>query len=72
MKYAFPRRREEHLYKKKMLNPEDLNMSVDLIKLKKESMRLDKERSLADSSVFKNPINQDLNGNTFSKMESVQ
>ena len=57
MKYAFPRRREEHLYKKKMLNPEDLNMSVDLIKLKKESMRLDKERSLADSSVFKNPIN---------------
>ena len=34
MKYAFPRRREEHLYKKKMLNPEDLNMSVDLIKLK--------------------------------------
>ena len=72
MKYAFPRRREEHLYKKKLLNPEDFNMSVDLIKLKKESMRLDKEKSIANSSVFKNPFNQDLDGNTFSKMDSVQ
>ena len=72
MKYAFPRRREEHLYKKKLLNPEDFNMSVDLIRLKKESLRLDKEKSIANSSVFKNHINQDLDGNTFSKMESVQ
>jgi len=35
MKYAFPRQREAYVYKKQFLGPEALNLSVDLIKLKR-------------------------------------
>ena len=31
MQYAFPRQREAYLYKKKLLPPEELNRSVDLM-----------------------------------------
>ena len=34
MRFAYPRQRETHLYKKKLLPEEALNMSVDLFKLK--------------------------------------
>ena len=44
MKYAYPRQREAYLYKKKLLPPEDLNMSVDLIKMKREASRREMER----------------------------
>lgn len=44
MRYAFPRQREEYLYKKKLLPPGALNMSVDLLKMKKESLRLEMEK----------------------------
>ena len=44
MRYAFPRHREEYLYKKKLLPPGALNMSVDLLKLKKESLRVEMEK----------------------------
>ena len=43
MRYAFPRQREAYLYRKRLLPPERFNISVDLLKLKKESMRLDQE-----------------------------
>ena len=42
--YAYPRQREAYLYKKKLLPPEALNMSVDLIKMKREASRRDMER----------------------------
>ena len=44
VKYAYPRQREAYLYKKKLLPPEDLNMSVDLIKMKREASRREMER----------------------------
>ena len=50
MRFAYPRQRETHIYKKKMLSPEDLNQSVDLLKLKQESMRLDREKSIAENA----------------------
>ena len=39
MRYAYPRQREEHVYKKKLLPEKDHNASVDLVALKKESKR---------------------------------
>ena len=39
MKYAFPRQREAHEYKKKVLLPEEMNASVDLLSLKRYSIR---------------------------------
>ena len=36
MRYAYPRQRETYMYKKKLLPPSALNMSVDLLSLKKE------------------------------------
>ena len=41
MRFAYPRMRETYHYKKKLLPPEAYNMSVDLLKLKKESKRID-------------------------------
>ena len=35
MKYAFPRQREAYVFKKELLGPDNLNMSVDLVKLKR-------------------------------------
>ena len=49
MRFAYPRQLETHVYKKKLLKPDELNMSVDLFRLKQESMRLDKETSLFKS-----------------------
>ena len=34
LRFAYPRQREAYIYKKKMLSPQDMNMSVDLFKLK--------------------------------------
>jgi len=31
MRFAFPRQRETHLYKKKLLDPEEQNTSVDIL-----------------------------------------
>lgn len=45
MKFAFPRQREAHQIKKKVLLPEDMNASVDLMSLKRCSVRLDHGRS---------------------------
>ena len=55
MRYAFPRQREAYLYKKKLLPPADLNMSVDLLMLKKESIRQD-----LDKVDFKQTKSKDL------------
>ena len=44
VQYAYPRQREAYLYKKKLLPPEALNMSVDLIKMKREASRREIER----------------------------
>ena len=49
MRFAFPRQREIHLYKKKLLDPQGLNTSVDILQLKKEFMRLEKEKFLKTS-----------------------
>ena len=46
MKFAFPRQRESHNLKRSLLNPEDFNTSVDLVQLKKESLRIGKEKML--------------------------
>ena len=46
VRYAYPRQREAYLYKKKLLPPEAFNCSVDLLKLKKESMRIDQQQYL--------------------------
>lgn len=51
MRYAFPRQREEYNYRKRLLPPDAFNMSVDLLKLKKESMRLDHEKETMQSSI---------------------
>ena len=40
MKFAFPRQRDSHVYRKQLLSPEDYNMSVGLLSLKKESVRM--------------------------------
>ena len=65
MKYAFPREREKHIFKKKVLPPEAFNMSVDLLKLKKESMRLDQEKSMMLTSQSKDfEMNESVNYNT--------
>jgi len=45
MRFAYPRQREEYIMKKKVLGPEQLNTSVDFIRLKQESLRIDNDRS---------------------------
>ena len=52
MRYAYPRQREDYLYRKKLLTPAAFNMSVDLLKLKKESMRLDQEKETLQNSIM--------------------
>ena len=44
VQYAYPRQREAYLYKKKLLPPDALNMSVDLMKMKREASRREMER----------------------------
>lgn len=44
MQFAYPRQREAYLYKKKMLDPDQMNTSVDLTMLKREFRRMEKER----------------------------
>ena len=39
MKMAFPRQREAHVYKQRLLPPDRRGESVDLMRLKKESIR---------------------------------
>ena len=43
MKFAFPRQRETHIYKKKLLNPHELNLTMSLVQLKKEEIRIEQE-----------------------------
>ena len=49
MRFAFPRQRECHNLKRNLLSPEDFNTSVDLVQLKKEKLRKDKEHLMASS-----------------------
>ena len=51
MKFAFPRQRECHNLKRTLLSPEDFNTSVDLVQLKKEKLRKDKEHLMAASQI---------------------
>ena len=39
MRFAFPRQRETHLYKKQLLKESEQHLSVSLLQLKKEQMR---------------------------------
>eukprot|EP00353_Schmidingerella_taraikaensis_P014532 CAMPEP_0185567836 /NCGR_PEP_ID=MMETSP0434-20130131/966_1 /TAXON_ID=626734 ORGANISM="Favella taraikaensis, Strain Fe Narragansett Bay" /NCGR_SAMPLE_ID=MMETSP0434 /ASSEMBLY_ACC=CAM_ASM_000379 /LENGTH=148 /DNA_ID=CAMNT_0028182147 /DNA_START=1016 /DNA_END=1462 /DNA_ORIENTATION=- len=48
---AYPRQREAHIYKTKLLPPEARNQVLDLLKLKKESIRQDQEKSLVIDSM---------------------
>jgi len=41
MKFAFPRQRENHQMKKKVFGPNEINASVDLLSLKRHSLRQD-------------------------------
>ena len=45
MKFAFPRQRETHIYKRKLLSPQELkmNLTVSLVHLKKEQIRVEQE-----------------------------
>ena len=45
MKFAFPRLREEQIMKRKVLGPENVNESVDYMRLKREAIRIDRNRS---------------------------
>ena len=49
MKFAFPRQRECHKLKRDLLSPDDFNTSVDLVQLKKEKLRKDKENLMASA-----------------------
>ena len=39
LRYAYPRHRETYIYKKKLLPPDAMGSSVDLLSLKKEALR---------------------------------
>ena len=51
MKMAFPRQREAHVYKQKLLPEDKRGESVDLMRLKKESIRQEIEKSLIVDSM---------------------
>lgn len=51
MKMAFPRQREAHVYKQRLLPPDRRGESVDLMRLKKESIRQEIEKSLVIDSM---------------------
>ena len=42
MKTAFPRQREQHLYKKRLVCPSDHNLNFSLIDLKREEQRINR------------------------------
>lgn len=50
MRFAYPRQREAHHYKKKMLDPDQMNTTVDLTRLKQEFARMEKERLILKTS----------------------
>lgn len=72
MKFAFPRQRETHIYKKKLLQPDELNMSVDLIKLKQESMRLEEQRRLQQTLTKETADFRNGSNFNFSQLSSGQ
>ena len=51
MRMAFPRQRETHIYKQRLLPEEARNLSVDLLRLKKESIRQEYEKTLVVDSM---------------------
>ena len=44
VRYAYPRQRETYVYKRKLLGPDSLNVSIDLFKLRKIKLEKDKLR----------------------------
>lgn len=44
VRYAYPRQRESYVYKKKLLGPDSVNVSIDLYKLKRIKLEQDKMR----------------------------
>lgn len=53
MRFAYPRLRETHIYKKQLLGEREQNLSVSLVQLKKEHMRQasELERRKAESKL---------------------
>ena len=60
LRMAFPRQRETYVYKKMLLPPEAQSMSVDLFKLKQESIRREKERNEIERSLMMNSHSRDM------------